>query len=653
MAMEPAASALPNNVQPVQSPQAAGQVGIVSRRDGGDSSAFSPQTNVNIQNSVTDMAQILTKLAAQQNEDTTAMPQQIQKLIQNLLQKSFSLDATLANGLGSTMESQRFSVEQLLVLSRILSQMGSLSEQGNMGQLSDGIQSFLQNLKMFVSTGDMSLEPVLIDKTAFQLLNAKSLKDLPMNLQQLLGQAMAGGVMGQQVQGQSEGMAFLKQLIRYFMPASSGFTGTSAAEKGKTPDAANPQGTAAQQESEALLPQNMRQTVRGNTAQNLVWQSSGNNSLPTGNTTQLQEKGQDSAATAKNAGNSTEKGASLPTKEDGNTQVSARTSNALSSNTLSQAATKGSSAGQTLLGQQAQDTETPQQAGKEQGTTGETSPGRAAMAETANSAAKSLSQPTNAAGTNAPLLQNTQELLENTPQMMDVMKDLGALLLKDANLTEQDAQLLQNFVNGKQTTLSEKDAKQLQLLLKLCQNNMPAVVQQAAKQQNMPDLPKIWAFMQLCELTSLKEMNARELRTASKDISDFAAAMKHSLAGESNSNVEGQRSMNFMMPLYLGENDKRYPAYIHVYDQKKQAEEQNGSQEKETWLRLCVLTDNIGAVELICRVYEKQKLDMRLVFSNSSVSDSFKEYAPVIKDTLKDSSLILTDLKYGVIGNKL
>ena len=67
---------------------------------------------------------------------------------------------------------------------------------------------------------------------------------------------------------------------------------------------------------------------------------------------------------------------------------------------------------------------------------------------------------------------------------METMKQMATLLLRDATLTTQDTRLLQNFVNNQSGLLAEKDAKQLQLLLRLCQSNIPASVQQAAQQQN-------------------------------------------------------------------------------------------------------------------------------------------------------------------------
>ena len=132
-------------------------------------------------------------------------------------------------------------------------------------------------------------------------------------------------------------------------------------------------------------------------------------------------------------------------------------------------------------------------------------------------------------------------------------------------------------------------------------------------------------------------------------MADFATAMRGQMESEGTNNVQGERSMNFMMPLYLGENEKSYPAYIHVYDEEKQPEGE-AKKSKETWLRICLLTENIGAVELTCRVYDKSKLDVRVIFSQSEAVQGFREYLPEFRASFRDSSLQLSDLKIGTVG---
>ena len=267
MAMEANAASMPA-VKPLQRPQSAGNTGAVTRRDGGSSSSpFAPQTNVTIRNSIADMAGVLAKISTNENMTAEEIPQQVQKLVQNVLSSAFSLDATLAEGLGSTMESQRFSMEQLTTLSRLLSQMGTLSENGAMGELSDSLQALLQNIKSYAGDGN-SLEPVLLNKLAFQLLDTKSAEDLPAALQLLMGQMAGSAGAGTSLNStQSESLGFLKQLMQYFMPAAAGSSaaGTAGSESSA---AAQGKGTTANMAANTGLPTgNAASETAGNTAQ--------------------------------------------------------------------------------------------------------------------------------------------------------------------------------------------------------------------------------------------------------------------------------------------------------------------------------------------------------------------------------------------------
>ena len=92
--------------------------------------------------------------------------------------------------------------------------------------------------------------------------------------------------------------------------------------------------------------------------------------------------------------------------------------------------------------------------------------------------------------------------LQNNAQTMDTMKNLAQMLMRNTEMTPRTTLLLQNFVNNSQTMLPESEARHLQNLLRLCQQNVPVTVQQAAVQQNLPDLPRLWAFMQLCDMAN-------------------------------------------------------------------------------------------------------------------------------------------------------
>lgn len=249
-----------------------------------------------------------------------------------------------------------------------------------------------------------------------------------------------------------------------------------------------------------------------------------------------------------------------------------------------------------------------------------------------------------------------QQPLQNTPQTTDALKNLAQFLIRSPASAEQmsqrDQSLLQNFVNNQQSVLPRDEARHLQNLIRLCQQNVPAVVQQAAVQQKLPDLPRLWAFMQLCDMAAVPaQMSPRALKRAAREVSDFANTIRQSMASD-NATVQNQRSFQMMLPLYLGDSAASYPTYLSVYDETARDKE-TGVDKKETWLRICVLTDNIGAAELIFRVYEGTQLDMRFYFSEGDVAEDFKEYVAALRESISATNFRIGEIRIGSIGEKM
>ena len=674
-------------IRPVDRPQAPGAAEGLGRRGegGGSSAAFSPKTNVAIQNAVDDMAGILARIASNQTEAVDKMPADLQKMIQNIMKQAFSLEETLGQGLGSSLESQRFSMDQLSAFSRMLTQMGKLMDKGMSLEVSDTMQTLLTNLKTMVSSeNNAALEPVLLTKAAFELLDNKSFAELPKDVQQLLLALQPQGMPPTAIAGESSSMNFLKQLVQYFMPRPAAGSEAAAenAPQGQmtqgqgTPGQAAP-GQAMAQGQQAAPGQAGQQaaTTPGQTAPGQAGQTGQAGQPPQPGPGVPQTSAGQMAAQPQTAGqgqNLTSQGQPLT----GQGQQAAVPGQA-----QAQPAAPGApgAPGAQLTGQQM----TGQSQAPGQNMTGQTNTaGQAMTGQTANNSqglpaqnmaqGQRLSAPVNnqaapyqtdgqgqqtAAAEGRPqqaaMQQAKNQLLsqnmENTPQMMNALRDLGQLLMKEGNLTQKDALLMQSFVNGKEALLSAKESQQLQQLIRLCQANIPATVQQAALQQNIPDLPRLWAFMQLCDMSMTRNMTARQLKKAGKDVAMFVLSMRHSMEGD-NSIVPGQRSLNFMLPMYMGE-ETTYPSYIHVYDEKR-PDPETGEMKKETWLRLCVLTDNIGAVELTCRVYQENQLDMRLFFSNTESANEFRSQTEALRSSLRDSTLRLKELKIGAVGER-
>ena len=726
-------------VRPTVRPQAQNGVDGVTRRESeGSSDGFRPQTNVAIKSAINDMAGVLSKIATNENETVAEMPQDLQKVLQNVLKNAFSFDKTLSEGLGSTMESQRFSTEQLASMARTLTQMATLAENGYDIHFSDGLQVLLTNLKDVVTSAvnGSDLEPVLILKESFELLNGKEPEELPQALQDVIAQLK--GAQTSSVTTQSSNFSNgLQQLIRYFMPQKKTSQPSDIATKQQpdTTDFSKKDALNQTRRSAKEITANATQTQKKTNTQITAKKPSlqMNESIQEQQGTKL-SRGQTAGTQMRDSLNQTRRSAkeitanATQTQKKTNTQITAKKPSLQMNESiqeqqgtkLSRGQTAGTqmrdsvqekqgrvaNQGQTVDKKQAEsepivNTKQPQpkddfylpekQYMKHSAYAAEDMPStlhqespkgaRSLLLDSLENSSKTSqglderqqitkNTPLNDLPENHPeqmIGKNTEEIadrqitareareflmqqpFENSSHLMSSLKGAASHLLQEGTLSPAEAQALQRFVEGQGQVLSSKEARQIETLLRLCQQNIPATVQQAAIQQDLPELPRLWAFMQLCDLAVTKRMNARQLKKAGQEIADFATSMRSAMEGDHAIQL-GQRSMNFMMPLYLGENEHSYPTYIHVYDET-QADKETGALKKETWLRLCVLTDHLGAVELTCRVYDREHLDLRLFFAGNDTAQQFRSFVPEIRRKLRNSELHLEDIAIGAAND--
>lgn len=576
----PVSASIPSVERPLQGRTTEG---VQWRGDQGESSAgFSQRTNVSIETAIDHMADILSRISGRQQSNVEQMPQELKEVIQNIIRQSFSMETTLAQGLGSTAASQRFSLDQLTTLARILSQMGDIADTGVPPQVTDDMATLLTKLKTAVAreTGG-AFEPIMLTKAAFQLLDTGNPALLPKELQNILAQlnAQVSGMGAQGGGGTS--LSFLNQLVQLLMPRST--------------------------ESAVSMPQSGAQE-QGAAA----------------------SAGQSAAARPGQSGAMPGSGVNTAAAQAQESETSAPMPQRTADSTTSLSRGSGAENVQTTTGRGIQANQQPD--AQTFGTAGRTS-----AAQTASTSVQTE-------------MVFTRDL-QNTPQTMQVLRAAAQALLRSGNLSQQETILLQSFVSGRNQTLSTAQANQLQDLIHLIQQNIPGTVRQAAIEQNMPDLPRLWAFMQMVDVIATRKMTADQYRRAAKNITALALSMRGALEGENTTTQKtGQRYMSFIMPLFMGAAES-YPAYIHVYDEAYQDEEDDRAK-KETWLRICVLTDNIGMVELINRIYEENHVDMRLYFSDADAAWEFREHLDSIRETADGSSLIIEGIQIGAIGER-
>ena len=609
---------------------------IAVSRDGGSSSGFAKQTDVKFTNSVDNMSAVLEKISTTKLGNDNGLPQQLREMINNVVTKAFSLESSLGEGLGSAMASERYSVEQLTSLGRIFQQLGNMAEANAVagqvsgeitaGQLSDALQTMMANVKTLLANNALGgntadLELVQLTKLAFQVLNNGNTGNMPQKLEALL-QMLAGQQMGQTSEGgtasqttdklwqntASQTVSNGNGAVNQTVSNGNGAVSQSNAQEGtvkKLVDLLFPKLSANNSSQATANPQ----LSQGQSASNIAGQN-----------TQMNTAG--TAESAIGGGKASQTNVSSETAPKTGAQPAGENIQQNQQNQQAGVSPK-------VLHQAAELENNPlfKQIFSRYGYSQETGVVR---------------QPTQTAQQEIPQLPNNQ-------QVVDSFRNLAELLLKDSNLTAKDMTLLKNFVNSSQTQLSQQDAKQLNLLLKMVQSNVPAAIQQAGQQPGMEGLPKLWAFLQLADLGSLKDLKAKDFKNANKEIKTVVSSLKSSISSEGSYQADGQKSISFVMPLYIGEGGHSYPAYINLYDEPEH-EDECGRKRKDTWFRVCVLTDNIGAVDIVCQLFEGNNLNLRINFSDNEIVKDFGEYLPDIRKVLYDTSIHLNDLRVGTVN---
>ena len=650
---------------------------VQSRGDQGDSSAaFSQRTNVSIETAIDHMADVLSKINGRQQTNVQQMPQELKEVIQNMIRQSFSLDTTLSQGLGSTAASQRFSTDQLTTLSRMLNQLGTMSEEGSAPQVSDDLAALLTGLKTALAKeAGGTFEPIMLTKAAFQLLDTGNAELLPKDLQTFLSQLNAQGAASTAVSGSAGGnsLTFLNQLVQLLMPrdavSSAQPTVNGGMQEGSaqtfSQNAANRQTTSASAQNtnvavtEGDLPeQQLSRTPIAETTDTLTKENT-TTARQVGNMPQdgAGKAAQSNTGTGLNAQTGATKTVPGEPAQMGTASAERGQNPAPSATNAQTSALSDKESGAVMSKQGEAQIPTGNKAAPEAGARTPTNPEGQAQTAKANMQGETAAQSARVQQTaqmRSPEVQSAiprfvTQTMENTPQTMNVLRSLAQSLLQNENLSQRETLLLQNFVNGRGQTLNEGDAKQLQQLIQLTQQNIPGTVRQAAFEQQMPDLPRLWAFMQMADIVKTRKMTAEQYKRAGRDVAALALTMRSALEGENAAPQPGQRSMNFVMPLFMGASE--YPAYIHVYDEAKKDEETDLIK-KETWLRICVLTDNIGTVELINRIYEENHVDMRLYFSDADAAWEFRKALDEIRESTDGTSLVIEGIQIGAIGER-
>lgn len=572
---------------------------------------FQPQTPISFGSSVQIMLEVLSNLSTATQKSLNSLPPELQKQLMDILQNGFASTNNLEQGLANLLQGQKASIDQTNILSKLLKILSNIAAQNQVegnavtaedNLLSPQLKTLLSNLKQIDNQDGKFFNAVNISKLATKLLDNN--KEVPNVLKQNFS-------MGENNLAENELAKKLPPDLKAVLKALV--------------SPSNEKNFVQTQQSGVVLAeeQSLSFTAKETVSQPIVKEVE-QNSLK--NNTVLSE--------------STEPELVVPTKnEAGNDVKQQQSANGKNSNDA------------TLLTDNKDNVE-PNQLFSDK--SNKELPPEKNIFKLTPEQEKAIKQPGQTVGEptqneNIALSKNFGFVLD-PKELTNVLKNLAQQLLTTKTISPEQEVALKQFLNNK-AQLKPEEVEQFNKLLKLCEDFTPLSIKQAAVKNKAEDLPKLWIMAQLSDLAEVADLPAEQLKAAAKSLHDFSTILRSALQNE-NEVGNNQKSMSFMLPLYMGENEQNYPAYFHIYHEKENGKNPYANQEYETWLRICLLTENIGAVEIVFRLYENDKLNLRIALAEDEFVKDFNENFSQVQTALTEMPFNLTEVKVFKISER-
>jgi predicted house-cleaning noncanonical NTP pyrophosphatase (MazG superfamily) len=265
----------------------------------------------------------------------------------------------------------------------------------------------------------------------------------------------------------------------------------------------------------------------------------------------------------------------------------------------------------TPVPQTAQASQTAQAAQPTQGAAGSQGLLAQTTARNAENLPQQTVQPSQTSGASTPVLQTGQ-------QLPPVLAELLTSLNKSRKAPVEKITELANFMEQAAETFTLQAPK-----------NMQAV---ALKQQVLEEMAE-----------AFQDKNPEELKAAIKVIKELSESLAKP-TGVTADRQEAQKVLTLALPLYFGEGQTVYPAYIHVYYQEQEDKKNPGQKVAETWLRICLETENIGVVDVAFRLYDENNLDVKVRFTEEEAAIGFTKGIEEVKEQLRQLPFTLGDI---------
>lgn len=180
---------------------------------------------------------------------------------------------------------------------------------------------------------------------------------------------------------------------------------------------------------------------------------------------------------------------------------------------------------------------------------------------------------------------------------------------------------------------------------------VPPDVAQTALKSNLPDLPKFWVLLKTMEAGEWNELPAQAQRKAADVVRELASSLQRPSVWEADVKTE-HSLLTFTNTLLFDPQGTPYPMYWHLYHQQQKDAQGRDTGEFETWLRVCLETENMGTVDVVFRYYDEKALDVRLRFEGEDGAEAFREVLPEVRQAVGEMPFELGDIWVSRGGKK-
>ena len=180
---------------------------------------------------------------------------------------------------------------------------------------------------------------------------------------------------------------------------------------------------------------------------------------------------------------------------------------------------------------------------------------------------------------------------------------------------------------------------------------VPPDVAQTALKSNLPDLPKFWVLLKTMEAGEWNELPVQAQRKSADVVRELASSLQRPAVWEADVKTE-HSLLTFTNTLLFNPQGTPYPMYWHLYHQQKKDAQGRDTGEFETWLRVCLETENMGTVDVVFRYYDEKALDVRLRFEGEDGAEAFREVLPEVRQAVGELPFELGDIWVSRGGKK-